>query len=1131
MYQRLLRLAALVVASFFAASIFAASMVAAQSADSTLPSPAELEAARESARESADLTEEGRTRLLDTYGRIAAQLKVIEEQRAQAATYRKALESAGDEARKMRDQLEEDINEAEDSEVSVPAGLSIEEAERQVQADKTALKTMEDQAQRLAKQSAAGSESVESLRAKIAETQQLLDELGSSSLASEGLGAASLRAQTWLQAAQTEALEATKDRLEAELLSRPVREELNRVKQDRLAFDISVITRRLQAYEAAALALRQEQAQRALSEVASTQEAVADAHPAIRTLAGENTVLSAEITARTSALEDLKENEQLATEQAVRFEKDLESIKRKLDVLGMSEALGRILREQQARLPKPLYSRADVAERDRLISDASLNQLRLEDERRSLQSLGNYVDALLADVPPEQAALIRPDLIDLARTRRDLVRTALDVETRYLRALGDLDFAIRRVETAANSYRDFISERLLWIRSSQAFSIDTLKMLPGELLAVVSPAAWWNVVEALPGALLGSVLFPVLLLVVAVLLRYRGLMLRRLIDTSAVVGQVDRDTFSATAQGMVYTLLLAAAWPLLAVTLGAALEVVNFDGRLERSVGLALKRLTGYFYGLEVLRHLMIKQGLVRSHFSWPEHVADRLQKKVLQLEAVFIPAVFVAIIANRTQAQEGQSILASVALMVALLALSRFFMQTPSLAQGQLARLIKVQGSVRQGLLGRLLRYFLTLLPLVLVVCILLGYTHTAIEFLASMVGTLALFVGLLLLHEFGVRWLRLMRLRLIERERQAAIQAAQAASEGEGEPDPEVDFESADPDELDSEGRNLLNTTLLVLAVTGTWGVWSDVLPALGILDAVELWSTTRLVDGVETRSPVTPLDIVKVLLVTFAGFVLTQRLPSLLDLFLRQKVELAAGTVYATVTLIRYVLIAVFVVVVMGMLGADWSQIQWAVAALSVGIGFGLQEIVANFISGIILLFEQPIRVGDIITVGETSGSVTKIRMRATTVRDWDGKELLVPNKEFITGRLLNWSLSDQQTRLVVEIGVAYGSDVPRAMQIALDAAKAHPDVLADPEPFITFDAFGDNSLALTLRCYLPSLDRRLFVGSELRNAINDQYNAAGIVIAFPQRDVHLNTLSPLEVTILNAESPRGTEGESA
>jgi potassium efflux system protein len=196
---------------------------------------------------------------------------------------------------------------------------------------------------------------------------------------------------------------------------------------------------------------------------------------------------------------------------------------------------------------------------------------------------------------------------------------------------------------------------------------------------------------------------------------------------------------------------------------------------------------------------------------------------------------------------------------------------------------------------------------------------------------------------------------------------------------------------------------------------------------------------------------------------------------------------------------------------------------VAALSVGIGFGLQEIVANFICGLILLFEQPIRVGDTVTVGETSGVVTRIRMRATTIRDWDRRELLVPNKEFITGRLLNWSLSDQLTRFVVVIGVAYGTNLKKAMELAIEAAQEHPDVLDDPAPFITFDEFGDNSLQLVLRCFMGSVDKRLTTSSQIRLAVNDKFNEAGIVVAFPQRDVHFDASVPLEINIRSSQVP--------
>ena len=177
----------------------------------------------------------------------------------------------------------------------------------------------------------------------------------------------------------------------------------------------------------------------------------------------------------------------------------------------------------------------------------------------------------------------------------------------------------------------------------------------------------------------------------------------------------------------------------------------------------------------------------------------------------------------------------------------------------------------------------------------------------------------------------------------------------------------------------------------------------------------------------------------------------------------------------------------------------------------------------------MFEQPIRLGDTITVGEISGKVTKIQMRATTVRDFDRRELLVPNKEFITTQLLNWSLSDQVTRRLLQVGVAYGSDMDKAMAIVRDAALHHPLVLVDPESMITFDEFGDNSLLISLRFYLDQLEQRLQVASELRVEINRRFNEEGIVVAFPQRDIHLDTSEPLEIKMLDPQDDGKRGGE--
>jgi potassium efflux system protein len=166
-------------------------------------------------------------------------------------------------------------------------------------------------------------------------------------------------------------------------------------------------------------------------------------------------------------------------------------------------------------------------------------------------------------------------------------------------------------------------------------------------------------------------------------------------------------------------------------------------------------------------------------------------------------------------------------------------------------------------------------------------------------------------------------------------------------------------------------------------------------------------------------------------------------------------------------------------------------------------------ANFVAGLIILLERPIRVGDIVTVDDVTGVVSRIRIRATSITNWDRKEYVVPNKEFITGRLLNWTLSDKINRIVINVGLAYGSDTDRARELLLQAAKDHPLILDDPPSIATFEGFGDNSLNLVLRTYLPTLENRLEVIHELHTAIDQAFRKEGLEIAFPQRDLHVRT----------------------
>jgi potassium efflux system protein len=378
---------------------------------------------------------------------------------------------------------------------------------------------------------------------------------------------------------------------------------------------------------------------------------------------------------------------------------------------------------------------------------------------------------------------------------------------------------------------------------------------------------------------------------------------------------------------------------------------------------------------------------------------------------------------------------------------------------------------------------------------------------------------------HGLVMKWIAIARRRL------AAPGDQSPAQQEEGQPGrqqveiPETSrkAESVPADEkrirdLDQRSRTLVNIVTLVLGFFFLWAIWAPVLPALKLAGGIPLWTYATEVDGVKQSVPITLAHLVTSLVTVGLTVAAARNLPGVLELLLLNRLPLDAGARYAFHTLLRYAITAIGILVTFGALGLRWSSIQWLVAALSVGLGFGLQEIVANFICGLIILFERPFRVGDVVTIDDQTGAVTRIQIRATTITDWDRRELIVPNKEFITGKLINWSLSDPITRVVVPVGVAYGSDTQATEKLLLKIARENLMVLSQPEPSALFLGFGDNSLNFELRVFVRGLEYRLSVIHHLHLAIEREFRNAGINIAFPQRDIHLDTTGPVKIHLV-------------
>ncbi len=782
-----------------------------------------------------------------------------------------------------------------------------------------------------------------------------------------------------------------------------------------------------------------------------------------------------------------------------------------LEVLSENQRLSRLLHELKLSLPVIQVERNLGGE----IADLRLQQFELNMLRDQVGNPAAYVERLLADEPPEALSdELRQTLLGLVSTRGELLERVSRELSALLSEAINLQLIQTQLHETATTLNAELDEQRFWIPSNPVMDMAWLKSVPERLRQQVAGMPLATILIEFRTALGARPLLFIPLLMVIAGLAWRRQWLERKVDKlNRDIGHIHRDSTWHTPLAVLLCALQALPIALLLALCGIALQM---DARGQNfSLGASLLAMAQVWLVFYTVYRVLAPGGVAESHFRWPTERVTFLRRRMRNLGFLLLGLAAVA-----TFAEHQPDALPDDVIGVAIV------------LGGYLMMAILLFGLVnhRSEAIGRLtgpqilLGILLALLPLILLVAVTLGYYYTALKLTSRLIESLFLLVLWQLLRGVLERGLEVAARNLawqrLLKQREAGVRDDPEGGEIAIEEEPILDME-----QVNQQSLRLLRLVLLTGFLIALYLVWADLFSVLTYLDNITLYEYTSGSGDTASLVPISVRDVLGGLLIVVLAIVLARNLPGLLEILVLSRLNLAQGSAYATTTLLSYTIVSVGFVATLSTLGVSWDKLQWLVAALSVGLGFGLQEIFANFVSGLIILFERPVRIGDVVTLGDQSGTVKRIRIRATTITDFDRKDIIIPNKVFITGQLINWSLTDTITRVTIKVGVAYGSDLTTTRELLLQIADENPRILKEPAPMVYFLSFGASTLDHELRVHVRELGDRNPTIDEVNRRVDELFREHGIEVAFNQVDVHIRNSAGQEIQLVSGATGSG------
>ncbi len=1075
---------------------------------------------------SPDLSAEAKVEAANYYKQALEQVAQTASWRSKSEEYRQGIADTPKRRESSRDQLEETTAKAENSvKRVVSADDTLEDlvpeltnAEGELKTRQDALSKLEEEAEQRGARRSSIADLIAAATARVESADQGLTEV------SEGKSPMVQQARRTLLQSQRSAAKEEISSYQLELQYYDARREVLSLRQELARAQLSIAEAEVNELKQLVSQRREQEAELQRKKV--IQE-LKQASPEIVELAELNNVLSKELSKLGDQIKTAQSQAKHTSDMSADLTLKYDRLKQFEANPEMADLLGQVMQQRRSELRAIGSPDLALEQNQKDYARVRFRLLEIDEEMQKLLNIDQSVTAQLESIKTEelhsdQVASLRADLTSLMSTRKETLDKLRRDYAQYSTDLIDLRVALGNLRVKLTQLNEFIAERFFWIPSTNpihemAFPLEWTTYRDGfaTLFTVwrrdAAIHAWSHGFAALPFVLL---------------IGMQRWLRKRIREAGECVSNPRTDRYALTIRTLMYTLAIALPVPLLICIGGARV------GQLDVSANTAAYELTRalrdalLFGGVVLFVSALLRQtcradGLATRHFRWDVTGCRVVRTSLTWFTPIVVPLSMVVVAAESIRDPAWGSSIGRIAFIAAMLLTLILAWLTFHPRKGAVAKYYQRKpGSI----LSRLRTYVLLvamMLPLTAGIASACGYHFTAGIVSLAIAKMAGLSIALLVAHAMAVRavFYAQRRLALEEAERTRAERAA--SEEAGGAAEATVDVTDLNIGAIGAQTKQLLSNFAWFGALVVVWLSWSELLPALSFLDDVSLWSYTKVIAADTTGAAGETLTETVVQNITLANLLvaalaalftlaLARNIPGLMEILFLRRMVTDAATRFAIATVTRYIITVMGVAAACGAIGISWSSVQWLVAAITVGLGFGLQEIFANFMSGLILLFERPLRIGDTVTVGEVSGTVTRMRIRATTITDWDRKELVIPNREFVTGHFINWTLSDPTLRVLIKVGIAYGSDVAKAKSLLQRVADEEERVLDEPKPQVLFLGFGDSALNFELRVFIRQVDDLLYVRDKMHTEIDAAFREAKIEIAFPQRDIHIRSI---------------------